>query len=126
MANSLYNTSSLLNASYLQKQKCAMLKPNCFLVGMYSILVKRLTDDRTLLPNTAVQCVSWYHDTKHMKEDIETFSNILPECPCDLTFMSFDPWWKWRAVEEEDRVCYYLWHELAFNTFGKASRFKLY
>jgi len=84
--------------------------------------VKRLTNDLTLLPNTAVQCVSWYHETKHMKEDIETVSNMaLPECPCDLTSMSFDPWWKWRTLEEEDRVCYYLWQGNAYAPFGKVS-----
>jgi len=92
---------------------------NYHFVGISGILVKRLTEDTTLLPNTAVQCVSWYHETKHMKQDIDTVAKKLPECPCDLTSMSFDPWWKWRTIEEADRICYYLWQGSAFGAFGK-------
>jgi len=59
-----------------------------------------------------------------MKQDIDTFAKILPECPCDLTSMSFDPWWKWRTVEEADRICFYLWHGTAFNSFGKVTHYQ--
>jgi len=87
--------------------------------GISGLLLKRLTNDTTVVQNDAVLCVTWYHETIHLKENITTISEKLPECPCDLTSMSFDPWWKWRTADEKDRVCFYLFPASAFANFGK-------
>jgi len=90
-----------------------------FSAGISGVLMKRLTNETLLLPNTAVQCVTWYHEAKQMKDEIKAYSEKMPKCPCDLTSMSFDPWWKWKTVEELDRECYYIWNTVAFGTYGK-------
>jgi len=101
------------------KTKTGSKTQHNYFTGISGLLLKRLANDTTVVQSTEVLCVAWYHDTIHMKENITAYSQKLPQCPCDLTSMSFDPWWKWKTVEEEDRVCYYLWQASTFDTYGK-------
>lgn len=42
--------------------------------------------------NAAIQCLDWYNKNKDSKPEFTTVSNELPDCPCNLESLSFDPW----------------------------------
>lgn len=45
--------------------------------------------------NPAIDCIDWYNENKHLKQEYRRISGLLPECPCDISLAKFDPWF-WR------------------------------
>ncbi|XP_053395361.1 uncharacterized protein LOC123523940 isoform X4 [Mercenaria mercenaria] len=67
--------------------------------GIAGLLLQRLTAAGTKETNYAVQCIDWYNQNKHMISNIKEMSEKMPECPCSLDSLIYDPWY-WPTDDE--------------------------
>ncbi|XP_052775111.1 uncharacterized protein LOC128213450 [Mya arenaria] len=77
----------------LQTDKTAATK------DLRGAMIKRLSDEDSVLQNYAMECIDWYTETKYKTIEIIDISSRLPDCPCNTFSLWRDPWftlnWRW-------------------------------
>ncbi|KAL4236418.1 hypothetical protein ACF0H5_004803 [Mactra antiquata] len=62
------------------------------------VLFNRLTHASPTPLSNEANCLIWYNQNKHLKTKVETISNEMPDCPCDIIGLRNDLWY----LEKED------------------------
>ncbi|XP_053395504.1 uncharacterized protein LOC123523715 isoform X3 [Mercenaria mercenaria] len=105
------------------KTTALLMDSHALTKGISGLLFSRLTPIGVRLPNAAMMCLDWFNENKHKKSDFQELSgNGMPDCPCNLDSLSFDPWY-WPADETgEDNSTTFTVEILPSQLFGQSGK----
>ncbi|XP_052243009.1 mucin-like protein isoform X1 [Dreissena polymorpha] len=93
--------------------------------GISGLLLKNIGSTNASLSNHAVDCILWFNKNRKNKEDFHTYSQRLPNCPCDVSLAQWDPWF-WairrsiRRNTDNDILCVDMQFGEPYKPYGKS------